>query len=145
MTYGAIALQVYGDPDLLEDEFEFADSTETMLSDVLPRKRFAFKYQYDFGDSWEHEILFEGCPPAEKAKYPICLEGERACPPEDVGGIWGYQEFLAAIADPKHEQHRELRRWGGKFSPEQFDAEKASKAMKKGLPDWRKMRESERR
>jgi hypothetical protein len=137
----------YGDPDLLEDEFEYTDSTTTMLSGVLPktRKRLAIKYSYDFGDSWEHEVLFEGCPPMEKnAKYPVCLEGERACPPEDVGGVWGYQEFLAAIADPKHEQHRELLRWCGKFSPDKFDAEEATKAMKKGLPDWRKMRESER-
>jgi hypothetical protein len=138
----------YGDPDLLEDEFEYTDSTTTMLSDILPktRKRLAIKYSYDFGDSWQHEVLFEGCPPVERnAKYPVCLEGERACPPEDVGGICGYQEFLAAIADTKHEQHRDLLRWcGGRFSPEQFDAEQATRAMRKGLPDWRKMRESER-
>ena len=58
-------------------------------------------YQYDFGDDWQHEVLYEGSPPLEKGKkYPICLEGERACPPEGVGGVWSYPEFLAAIADP---------------------------------------------
>ena len=89
----------YGDPELLEDGFEdfgCIDSTVTMIGEIVPKtgKRFAFKYEYDFGDSWEHEVLFEGCPPLEKAKkYPLCLEGERACPPEDVGGVWGYGDF----------------------------------------------------
>ena len=65
----------------------------------MPRtgKRFGFEYQYDFGDSWKHEILFEGMVRAEPGgRYPLCLEGARACPPEDVGGVWGYQAFLEA-------------------------------------------------
>ncbi|MFH1304708.1 MAG: plasmid pRiA4b ORF-3 family protein, partial [Planctomycetota bacterium] len=79
----------YGDPDLLDDgfgAFHCFDSTATILSQILPRtkKRFSFKYEYDFGDGWEHEILFEGRPsPQKKRKYPLCLEGEQACPPED--------------------------------------------------------------
>ena len=136
----------YGDPELLDDgldDFEYVDSTTTMISDIVPKsgKRFAFKYEYDFGDSWEHEVLFEGCPPLEKGKkYPICLEGERACPPEDVGGVWSYENFLAAIADPKHEEHENLLEWcGGSFSPDEFDPMNASSDMKKGLPDWRRM------
>lgn len=136
----------YGDPELLNDgfdDFDCEDSTTTMIGDILPKtgERFTFKYEYDFGDSWEHEVLFEGSPPIDpKAKYPLCLEGERACPPEDVGGIWGYQDFLAAIADPKHEEHKSMLRWcGGKFSPDTFDPAKATKEMKKGLPDWRSM------
>ena len=133
----------FGDPELLDDgfqDFECVDSTVTMVSDILPEsgKRFAFKYEYDFGDCWEHEILFEGCPPAEKRKkYPLCLEGERACPPEDCGGVWGYQDFLAAIADPKHEEHESFLEWcGGSFSPDEFDVKAATREMKKGLPDW---------
>jgi hypothetical protein len=136
----------YGDPELLDDvydEIECVDSTTTMISDILPRtgKRFAFKYEYDFGDGWEHEILFEGSPPIDKGKtFPLCLEGERACPPEDVGGVWGYEEFLAAIADPKHEEHAHFMEWcGGTFSPDEFNAAKATKDMKKGLPDWRRV------
>jgi hypothetical protein len=138
--------KLYGDPMLMEENFEemdYRDSTKTLVSDIVPRsgKRISFKYEYDFGDSWEHEVLFEGCPPVEKGKkYPLCVEGERACPPEDVGGIWGYQEFLTAIADPKHEQHSELLEWcGGSFSPDKFDAAGATRRMLKGLPDWRKM------
>ena len=126
----------YGDPELLDDgfeDFECVDSTKTNLSDILPKngKRFAFKYEYDFGDGWEHEVLFEGRPPVDpKAKYPLCLEGERACPPEDCGGVWGYQDFLTAIADPKHEEHESMLEWiGRRFDPEEFDPKQATKDM----------------
>ena len=86
----------YGDPDVLSDGFADSnsqDSAVAKISGVVPKdgKRFAFSYQYDFGDCWEHEVLFEGCPQAEAGQqYPICVEGERACPPEDVGGMCGY-------------------------------------------------------
>ena len=136
----------YGDPELLEagfEDFECIDSTTTRVSELIPTtgKRFAFKYEYDFGDGWEHEVLFEGCPPTETGKkYPICLEGERACPPEDVGGVWGYQDFLTAIANPKHEEHESSLEWcGGSFSPNEFDPKKATGEMKKGLPDGKDM------
>jgi hypothetical protein len=71
---------------------------------------------------------------------PVCLEGARACPPEDVGGTWGYQEFLEAMADPGHERHEEFREWiGGRFDPEAFDLARVTKRMWRGLPDWRRM------
>ena len=126
----------YGDPELLNDgfdDFECIDSTVTMLSEILPKtgKRFAFKYEYDFGDGWEHEVLFEGSPPLAKGKkYPLCLEGERSCPPEDVGGVWGYAEYLEALADQKHERHEEFIEWSGPFDPENFDPKKATREMK---------------
>ena len=138
--------QRYSDPSLFDDDFddlECEDSTTTMLSAVLPKtgKRFAFKYEYDFGDSWEHELMFEGAPPVDpKAKYPLCVEGERACPPEDCGGVWGYASFLEAISDPQHEEHDHMLDWiGGAFDPEKFDPKTATKEMRKGLPDWRSM------
>jgi len=135
----------YGDPELLDDgfeDFECVDSTVTMVSDILPKtgKRLAFRYEYDFGDGWEHEVLYEGSPPLEKGKkYPLCLEGERACPPEDVGGVWGYAEYLEALADPKHERHDDFMEWSGPFDPDDFDPKNATREMKKGLPDWRSM------
>ena len=137
---------LYGDPLLMRENFEemqYRDSTTTMLSVILPEDggRFAFEYEYDFGDGWMHEVLFEGSLQADPAsKYPLCLEGARACPPEDVGGVWGYADFLEAIADPEHESHDELKRWaGGKFDPEAFTPLAATRRMKKGLPDWRRM------
>jgi hypothetical protein len=135
--------QLFGDPMLMEENFEemgYEDSTTTKLSDILPKsgESFRFDYEYDFGDGWKHNVLFEGCLRAEKGtRYPLCLEGERACPPEDVGGIDGYQEYLAALADPKHEEHQSWMEWRGPFDPEKFDAEAATRAMRRGLPDWR--------
>ena len=104
----------YGDPDLLGDEFangEFKDSTSTKISDILPKsgKRLRFEYEYDFGDSWQHEDVFEGCLRAERGgRYPVCVEGARACPPEDVGGTPGYQEYLEATGS---RQGRRLHRF----------------------------------
>jgi hypothetical protein len=142
-----IGEQLYGDPLLLEENMEgmdYQDSTTMKLSDILPKtgKRFRFVYEYDFGDSWEHEVVFEGCPKAEAGRqYPVCLEGERACPPEDVGGIGGYAEFLQAIRDKTHEEREAMFEWvSGWFDPEEFDPVTATKSMKKGLPDWRSMR-----
>ena len=132
-----------GDPELLGEGFEYVDSTRTLLSDLLPedRTRLAFSYTYDFGDGWEHEVLFEGCPPLDpKAKYPLCLEGERACPPEDCGGVGGYVEFLEALSDEQHEDHEDMLEWiSGKFDSEAFDPAAATKRMKKVLPNWRAM------
>ena len=122
------------------EEMDYEDSTTTKISDILPKtgKRFRFEYEYDFGDSWQHEVLFEGCLQAEPGKrYPVCLEGARACPPEDVGGVWGYEEFLEAMADPSHERHDELREWvGGDFDPEAFDPAATTREMHTGIPDW---------
>jgi len=136
--------QLYGDPVLMEEnmeEMDYRDSTRTKLSAILPKtgKRFRFVYEYDFGDSWEHEVVFEGCPKAEAGRqYPICLEGERACPPEDVGGMGGYADFLEAIRDKTHEERAAMFEWvSGWFDPEEFDPVTATKSMKKGLPDWR--------
>lgn len=134
----------YGDPELLDDDWgenDFVDSTEVRLSTLLAKKRksFRFFYEYDFGDGWRHEIIYEGAQPAETGvRYPRCVEGARACPPEDVGGPWGYGDFLEVMANPKHKRHRELREWfGGPFDPESFDAAGATKYMRGGLPNWR--------
>jgi hypothetical protein len=138
--------RLFGDPLLMEEDFDergFEDSTVTMLSDILPKssERFRFEYDYDFGDGWQHEVLFEGCPTCEPGReYPVCLEGERACPPEDVGGVTGFSDFLETITDPGNEEHDGSLEWaGGWFDPEEFDPVLATKRMKQGLPDWRKL------
>ena len=125
----------YGDPqriDVPTEDYYCVDATVTKISDILPMsgERFQLDYEYDFGDSWHHEILFEGCLPTSKGiRYPICLEGERACPPEDVGGVGGYAEYLEVLDDVDDDRHQEMLRWRGNFDPEKFDAGKATKLM----------------
>jgi len=133
--------RIYGDPLLMEDDIEpieYVDSTITMLSDILPKssKQMRFLYEYDFGDGWAHDVLFEGCPRPELGKrYPLCLEGERSCPPEDVGGVGGHADFLKILADPRDDQHKEKRAWvGRKFDAEKFDPIAATRRM------WRRIR-----
>ena len=78
-------------------------------------------YVYDFGDDWRHQVGLEKILPLEGAKKPVCLAGERRCPPEDVGGPFGYEEFLEAIFEPGHEEFAHFRGWaGGKFHAEEF-------------------------
>lgn len=92
---------------------------DALLGDAIRE----FEYEYDFGDGWEHRIIVEATgKPAPDWPYPLCVAGERACPPEDIGGLPGYQDFVAAIADPKHEEHDEMLVWvGGAFDPAGFD------------------------
>jgi hypothetical protein len=137
---------VYGDPELLAESFEelgYKDSTATRLGDIVPAggQTFRFAYEYDFGDSWGHEVVVEKRVPGEPGvKYPACVAGRRACPPEDVGGVWGYADFLDAIGNPDHEQHGDMLEWvGGRFDPAEFDPAAATKRMRRGLPDWRRM------
>jgi Plasmid pRiA4b ORF-3-like protein len=124
-------------PDGDDFDLEFEDETQVILSNLLPKsaKRTRWLYDYDFGDGWRHEVLFEGFPPLDpKVKYPLCLEGERACPPEDCGGPWGYVDYLAAMSDPNHEQHEEMLEWRGPFDPEAFDPIRATRKMRKVKP-----------
>jgi hypothetical protein len=72
-------------------------------------------------------------------EYPQCLEGERACPPEDVGGIEGYADYLEALADPNHEEHQQKLDWRSAFDPNAFSPSLATHQMQEGMPDWRKM------
>ena len=85
------------------------------------------EYVYDFGDGWSHEVKLEKILPREqKVKYPRCIEGERACPPEDCGGIGGYYNLLEIISNPAHEEYEEMMEWlGGRYDPEAFDPAQA--------------------
>jgi hypothetical protein len=110
------------------------DASTIKLSQLIDRrKNFRCQYIYDFGDSWEHQIELEDvCAAEARAKYPRCTGGARACPPEDCGGIWGFYDFVAAITDRKHPEHRELKEWyGGSFKPDEFDRQKATREMRK--------------
>ena len=112
------------------------DSTQIRLSDILPAngKKTRFGYEYDFGDCWEHEIQFEGIiKPDPTTQYPVCVDGERAGPPDTCGGVSGYEYLLEVLADPNHEEYREMLEWAGRIDPEYFDATRATARMTKGL------------
>lgn len=96
---------------------------EKKIADWLNIETSTANYIYDFGDFWEHKVKLEKIIPREKGvNYPICIKGKRACPPEDCGGVWGYEELLEIIKDPDHEEYEEMIEWVGEdFDPEHFD------------------------
>jgi|GEM_PF-525628 len=117
---------------------EVRDASETLLSELVPdgRKQLKFVYEYDFGDSWRHEVKYEKrIVPEKGAKFPRCVEGAGACPPEDCGGLGRYYGLVDAYADPKDEGHDYAReRLGRRFDPAAFDPKKATKALKRVEP-----------
>jgi Plasmid pRiA4b ORF-3-like protein len=127
-----IGEQIYGDPE--DDEtgdLGTKDEKRYRLNQIVSREGFKFRYEYDFGDSWDHTLLVEKIRPAEKGvRYPVCIAGKRACPPEDVGGVWGYAEMLESLSDPESERHNEYIEWLGEdFYPEEFDLEGVNEAL----------------
>lgn len=118
------------DPDLM---FDLKDEEKMKLDMVVLQKQKKFIYEYDFGDSWYHNIMIEKIlPPDTKKHYPVCIKGKRACPPEDCGGEGGYYYFLEAIQDPEHPEHEEMLEWeGGSFDPEAFDIDEVNRILKK--------------
>ena len=124
----------YSIPDPAEDDFNelhFVDSRRTRLSKVVSQEKARFTYEYDFGDSWEHDILIEKILSVDPgAQYPVCLAGKRACPPEDCGGIRGYADLLKIIRDPAHEEYEGMMEWlGGSFDPEEFNIGKINRSL----------------
>lgn len=118
LSYSDPAVDVSGDLGTINE-------ANYKLSQVIHREGQRFKYEYDFGDSWNHTLLVEKIlSPVEGLRYPLCLQGRRACPPEDVGGVWGYKNFLEALRDPSHDEHEEYGSWISKsYDPEAFDLE----------------------
>jgi hypothetical protein len=96
------------------------EQTYTAIGAVGSVRRFF--YDYDFGDNWNHEVVLEGVTLWPWGlKYAVCLDGQRSCPPEDVGGPSGYEELLRVLADPEHDDYEHLKAWsGGGFDPEEF-------------------------
>ena len=109
-----------------EDEdsmYEKLTEDEEILKDWLGKRFEKCRYSYDYGDDWDHIVVQEKVLPAEpRVKYPCCIAGKRACPPEDSGGLWGYYGKLEIMKDPKHEDYKDILEWMGEdFDPEKFD------------------------
>jgi len=130
-----IAGTYYGRPDP-EWGHDDLDEGKFRVRGVLPDVGSKFRWAYDFGDGWEHDVVVEEIGPAEAdVEYPLCLTGRRACPPEDCGGPWGYANLLDALADPSHPDHEELSEWMPLgFDPAHFDLEVTSIAMRSPRP-----------
>lgn len=115
-------------PNLPDDEFT--------LDEVLGTKVKSFLYEYDLGDGWQHQVDVQMVMIADEDRnsWPMCLAGANACPPEDVGGLGRYEEFLQAVRDPSHEEHDAMRRWcGGPFDPMGFDVNSANRDIRRWL------------
>ncbi|MFI6449121.1 plasmid pRiA4b ORF-3 family protein [Kitasatospora sp. NPDC050543] len=107
---------------LADRELGIRSAAARRLDQVAPSVGDRFGYTYDFGDDWEHDILVEAVTGAEPGiAYPRCLTGRRACPPEDCGGMWGYEYLIEILADPAHEEHDERLEWLGLDTADQFD------------------------
>ncbi len=126
------------DPDGFFDSPLFRSTNESTvtLAQVLPIEKAKMRWDYDFGDGWEHDIVVEqiGVQDADLT-YPRCEDGRRACPPEDCGGPWGYEELLEALGDPTHERHIELSEWAPPdFDPAIFNSDETPRDMQSPRP-----------
>jgi hypothetical protein len=116
--------------DKFGPEDGYADERKQTLAKILT-KGMEFLYVYDFGDNWKHLVTVEdiAAPASARQFLPRCIAGERACPPEDCGGDYRYPEFLDALADPDHPEHRDMVDWAGGFEPEVFSLSQANALM----------------
>jgi hypothetical protein len=117
----------YGEPDPYAIAGEQVFHAKNLkLSSIFDRGIQKFSYLYDFGDHWEHEILIEKqVESKDQRRYPVLVHGERRCPPEDVGGIDGFEEFLNAIQDSNHEDHQHFLDWAGDdYDPNDIDLDR---------------------
>ncbi|MFC2118240.1 plasmid pRiA4b ORF-3 family protein [Bacteroidota bacterium] len=115
------------------DEMNSIDYRNISLEKFLKKEGDQIIYEYDFGDGWRHNITLE-----KIIKVPLCLEGERACPPEDCGSFPGYENLVEIIKDPSHKEYNDYMTWlGGSYDPELFEKEKINKLLRKkyyGMP-----------
>ncbi len=125
--------RLIGDPaEDFDGMMDFLDETIVPVSGVLKQEGQQLKYEYDFGDSWGHEVKLEKILPVDAAdQLPRCIKAVRQCPPEDVGGLPGFYEFLDAMEDAAHPEHVAVREWcgGEQFDPEFVDLDQINEAL----------------
>ena len=116
---------------LLPDDEGYVDDEKAIkLHAVIMKRGEKFQYTYDFGDIWSHDVTLEKVGELDpKIRYPVCLAGERACPPENSGGLEGYYDKLDIVKNPQHPAYDETKEWMGDFDPEFFDIDEANKFL----------------
>ena len=129
---------VYSDPSFELQEYEgdppVLDEGKATVAKLLRKIGDGLVYDYDFGDSWEHMVIVEQILPAASLKRStaVCVTGARACPPEDCGGVGGYEQLLKALRNRKHPEHRSMKQWLGRpFDSEHFDSSAVNKSLRK--------------
>ena len=124
----------YGKPEKSDMGFgvDVKNEKTAKLRRVVTGERFKFLYEYDFGDSWIHTVLVEKViVPEPGVKYPICLAGKRACPPEDCGGVWRYAGMMQIREQPNHAEYEDALEWlGSDFDPEPFSVDAVNVELK---------------
>ncbi len=123
--------KIWGVQETDDYDIGLLDESRVTVGRVLRAEGDSLSYLYDLGDKWRHTVYLEKILPSDvESPQPVCLGGERRCPPEDVGGPSGYEEFLAVIFEPGHEESEHFRRWGGgKFFAEEFDLKAVNDAL----------------
>ena len=123
----------YGRP-ARESDFggpKLQNESRATLKEVIPALGKSFRYEYDFGDNWVHDIKVEKVlAQIEDDVYPSCIAGENACPPEDCGGIYGYYDKLEIIKDPSHPDYEDFKDWMGPFDPASFNLEAVNRSLR---------------
>jgi len=121
----------YGEPN---DEFGMRRQNEkkVRLNELLRKPKDRMVYEYDFGDGWEHEVILEKIIPSQnKIIYPHCIDGKMNCPPEDCGGIGGFENLLEILKNPKHKEYKGYIEWlGDDYNPTYFDVDLTNKDLK---------------
>jgi hypothetical protein len=138
-TNSHLHLFQHGRDSYSPEEFEVEDtknSRKVKLNSLLKKEKDKIKYEYDFGDDWQHDILLEKILPLDKTMpIPSCIDGKGNCPPEDCGGIRGFEEIKTILANSKHKQYEEIMEWlGGEFDPDYFDKNEINEMLK--TPDY---------
>lgn len=130
------------EPPVEEDVWESIgiDYTGYTIDRLLEEENDTVQYHYDFGDGWVHTITLEKVMEGYDGELPVCKAGAMNCPPEDIGGIWGFQEFEKAMNNPSHPEHVKYREWYGEtYDPEYFDCDHINESLREdnfGLFEW---------
>jgi hypothetical protein len=121
------------------EDLEKQDRSEKKytVAHLLSKEDDTIIYEYDLGDSWTHQVKLKKILPVDaNAHQPRCIKGEKACPPEDCGGIWGYTDMLDTLRNTEHSENTQILAWFGEdFNPDHFDIEAVNRTLRHLMVD----------